>query len=146
MALAGARQLCSQGPVSAHAHCAQAVTGYEGREGANGIGGGIGVAGGNGDGNGVGGGNGNENGGGDPRTNTRWERGQEQGRVSGTVAEMGADTATGTGTGMRTGLETEKGTKMEKGRGGKRALLSTTLENEQNVRLGTTISRAASSL
>ena len=46
VALAGTRQLCSQGPVSVHAHCTEGVTGFEGREGANGVGGG------NNDGNG----------------------------------------------------------------------------------------------
>ena len=46
---AGTRQLRSQGPVSVHAHCTEGVTRYEGREGANGVGGEIGVGGGNGD-------------------------------------------------------------------------------------------------
>ena len=43
MALAGTRQLRSQGPVSVHAYCTKGVTGSEGREGANGVGGGIGT-------------------------------------------------------------------------------------------------------
>ena len=72
VALASTRQLRSQGPVSVRAHRTEGVTGSEGQEGANVVGGGIGVGGGdgggNGDGNGVGGGNGgrersgNENG------------------------------------------------------------------------------------
>ena len=48
VALAGTRQLRSQGPVSVHAHCTGGGTGSEGREGANGVGGG------NGDGSGDG--------------------------------------------------------------------------------------------
>ena len=55
MALAGTRQLRSQGPVSVDVHCTEEVTGFEGREGVNGAGGETGVAGGNGDWNGVGG-------------------------------------------------------------------------------------------
>ena len=58
MALAGTRQLRSQGPVFVHAYCTAEVTRSEGREGANGVGGGIEVGGGNGDGTGVGVGNG----------------------------------------------------------------------------------------
>ena len=52
MALASTRQILSQGPVSIHAHRTKEVTGSEGREGANEVGGGIGVKGGNGDVNG----------------------------------------------------------------------------------------------
>ena len=52
VALAGTRQLRSQGPMSVHAHCTERVIGSEGPEGANGGEGGVG--GGNGDGNGVG--------------------------------------------------------------------------------------------
>ena len=50
VALAGSRQLRSEGPVSVHAHRTEGVSGLEAREGANGIGGG--------NGNGNGGGNG----------------------------------------------------------------------------------------
>ena len=52
VALAGPRQLRSQGPVSVHAHCTEGVTGSEAREGANGFGVEIRVNGGNGDVNG----------------------------------------------------------------------------------------------
>ena len=55
VALASTRQLCSQGPVSTHAHRTEGVAGSKGRGGANGVGGRIGVGGGNEDGNGVGG-------------------------------------------------------------------------------------------
>ena len=51
------RQLRSQGLASVCAHRTEGVIGSEGREGANRVGGGIGVGGGNRDGNGVGGGN-----------------------------------------------------------------------------------------
>ena len=54
VALAGTRQLRSQGPVPVHAHRTEGVTGFEGREGANGVEGGVGVGGGNGDSNGDG--------------------------------------------------------------------------------------------
>ena len=52
VALASTRQPHSQGPASAQAHRTGGVTGSEGQEGANGVGGGIGVGDGNGDGNG----------------------------------------------------------------------------------------------
>ena len=58
MALAGTQQLRSQGPVSVHAYRTNGGTGSEGRERANGVGGGIEVEGGDGDDNGVGGGGG----------------------------------------------------------------------------------------
>ena len=50
--LASTRRPHSQGPASVQAHRTGRVTGSEGQEGANGVGGGIGVGGGNGDGNG----------------------------------------------------------------------------------------------
>ena len=83
VALASSRQPRSQGPVSVQAHRTGGVTGFEGQEGANGVGGGIGVGGGNGDGNGVGGGNGEVNGPGD-----------------GDGAGAGAGAGAGTGTGV----------------------------------------------
>ena len=62
MALAGTRQLRSEGAVFVHAHRTEGITGSEGREGANGIGGGIkdGVGGVNGDVNVDGNGDGGE--------------------------------------------------------------------------------------
>ena len=51
--------------VSVHVHGTEGVTGSEGQEEANGVGGEIEVGGGNGDGNGVGGENGDVNGHGD---------------------------------------------------------------------------------
>ena len=108
MALAGTRQLRSQGLVSVHPHCTERVTGPEEREEENGAGGGVRDGGGNGDVNGdgdedgaekrteveaskktqIGNGDGSgdeagtgtrtEIGGGNPRTNTRWERGRER--------------------------------------------------------------------
>ena len=73
MALAGTRQLRSEGAVSVHAHRTEGITGSEGREGATGIGGGIkdGVGGGKGDVNVDGNGDGGE-------ANERRER--EEGR------------------------------------------------------------------
>ena len=52
VALASTRRPHSQGPASVQAHRTGVVTGFEGQEGANGVGGGIGVGGRNGDGNG----------------------------------------------------------------------------------------------
>ena len=52
VALTSTRQPHSQGPASVQAHRTGGITGFEGQEGANGVGGGIGVGGGNGDGNG----------------------------------------------------------------------------------------------
>ena len=52
VALASTRRPHSQGPASVQAHRTGGVTGSEGQEEANGVGGGIGVGGGNGDGNG----------------------------------------------------------------------------------------------
>ena len=49
VALAGTRELRSQGPVSVHAHRTEGMGGPKGREGANGVGGGIIVGGWNGD-------------------------------------------------------------------------------------------------
>ena len=65
--------------MSVQAHRTDGVTGSERQKGANGVGGGIGVAGGNGDGNGVGGGNGDVNGHGD---------GNEAGAGTGTGVEV----------------------------------------------------------
>ena len=53
VALAGTRQLRPQGPVSVHAHRTKCVTGSEGREGMNWVGGGNGDVNGDGDGNGA---------------------------------------------------------------------------------------------
>ena len=50
--LASTRQPRSQGPAPVQAHRTGGVTGSEGQEGANGVGGGVGVGCGNGDGNG----------------------------------------------------------------------------------------------
>ena len=85
-ALAGTRQLHSQGPMSVHAHRTKRVTGSEEREGANGVGGGIRVGGGNGDvnvdedGDGAG-------------TRTGW--GSTKDRKMGTGTEAGAGTRWG---------------------------------------------------
>ena len=93
VALAGTRQLRSQGSVSVHAHSTVGVTESEGREGTNGVGGGIGVGSGIRDGNGVrlenvddvkiamGTGTQRElERGGGGRRNATWKRGRERGR------------------------------------------------------------------
>ena len=103
MALAGTRQLRSQGPVSVQAHRTGGVSGSEGQEGTNGVGGGIGIGGGNEDGNGVGGGNGDVNG---------HRDGDGAGAGTGTGVEMneGAqdESGDGVGTGAGTGVETRR--------------------------------------
>ena len=88
--LASNRQLRSQGPVSVPAHRIEGVTGTDGPEGANRVGGGIGVGGGNGDSDGVGGGNGDVNGHGD---------GDGAGGGTGTGVEVTKERRMGTGTG-----------------------------------------------
>ena len=103
VALASTQKLRSQGPVSVQAHRTEGVTGSEGQEGANRVGGGIGVGGGNGDGNGVGGGNGDVNGYGDGAgagTGTGVE--VNEGAQDGNGDEDGAGTGTGVETRRRT--------------------------------------------
>ena len=130
---ASTRQLRSQGPVSVQAHRTEGVTGSEGQEGANGVGGEIVVGGGNGDGNGVGCengdvngyGDGDGNGGGGERRSAGWERGQERerggdgdgdggrrGRRWRPVDEHRMGTGTGTGTEARTVAEMGTGTRI----------------------------------
>ena len=89
MALASTRQLRLQGQVSVHAYRTDGVTRSEGRKGANGIGGEIGVGGGNGNGNGVGGWNVDVNGDGN---------GDEAGVGTGTEAETNMPFSTKTHT------------------------------------------------
>ena len=93
MALASTQQLRSQGPVPVQAHRTDGVTESEGREGANGVVGRIGVGAENGDGNGVAGGKREVNGDGD---------------VDGT----------GVGTGTATGVDANEGSKNGSGDGG----------------------------
>ena len=104
--------------MSVHVHRTERVTGSEGREGANGVGGGNGDGNGdvNGDGDGAGAGTGVEanegaqdgnedgsgNGGGGERRSARWERGREWGRG-------GNDDVRGTGTGVETRERTQDG-------------------------------------
>ena len=94
VALASTRQPHSQGPASVQAHRTGGVTGSEGQEGANGVGGGIGVRGGNVDGNG------DVNGHGD---------GDGAGTGAGVEANKGAQDGngdrSGDGAGTRTGTE-----------------------------------------
>ena len=100
VALARTRKLRSQGPVSLQTYCTKEVTGSKGREGANGVGGGIEVGGGNGDGNGVGGENGNGDGDGD-------------GAGTGTGVEVSERTQDGGGDGA--GTQTGQGREWERG-------------------------------
>ena len=104
VALASTRQLRLQGPVSVQAHRIEGPTRPEGQEGANGVGGGIGVEGGNGDGNGVGGGNGDGNGHGD---------GDGAGAGAGTGVEVNEGTQDGNGDESGDGAGTETGTGVE---------------------------------
>ena len=116
VALASTRRPHLQGPASVQAHGTGGITGSEGQEGANGVGGGIEVEGGNGDGNGDGAGagtgveanegaqDGNGDGSGDGSgdgagTGTGRERGRGRGRGGGSVDEHRMGTGTGTGTG-----------------------------------------------
>ena len=93
VALASTRQPHSQGPASVQAHRTGRVTGSEGQEGANGVGGGIGVGGGNGDGNGDVNGHGDGDGAG-TRTGVKVNEGAQDGSGDG----AGTETGTGVGT------------------------------------------------
>ena len=108
MALASARQLRSQGPVSVHAYRTEGVTVSERREGANGVEGGIGVGSGNGDGNGDGGRNGDVNGDGD------WDRVEARMKTgTGVEANLGAQDRSGDGSGDGAGTGTGVGTRVQ---------------------------------
>ena len=98
VALASTRQPHSQGPASVQAHHTGGVTGSEGQEGANGVGGGIGVGGGNGDGNGDVNGHGDGDGAG-AGTGVEVKEGAQDGNGDG--SGDGAETGTGTGVGTR---------------------------------------------
>ena len=101
VALASTRQPHAQGPASVQAHRTGGVTGSEGQEGANGVGGGIGVGGGNGDGNGDvnGQGDGGRAGAG---TGVEVSEGAQDGSGDGSGDEAGTGTGTGVGTRRRT--------------------------------------------
>ena len=115
VALASTLQPHAQGSTSVQAHRTGGVTGSEGQEGANGVGGGVGVGGGNGDGNvdvnahgdrdGAGTGTGVEV----NKKCTGQERGGERGRGRRPVDEHRMGTGTGTGTMIIT--ETRKGSR-----------------------------------
>ena len=90
VALASTRQPHSQGPASVQVHRTEGVTGSEGQEGANGVGGWIGVGGGNGDGNGD-------------------VNGQGDGDGAGTGTGVEKERRTGTGTGAGAGRERGRG-------------------------------------
>ena len=123
VALTTTRQPRSQGPASVQVHRTGGVTGSEGQEGANGVGGGIGVGGGNGDGNGDVNGHGDGDGAG---TGTGVEvnegaqdgnrdgsgdgRGRGRGRGWRPIDEHRMGTGTGTGTEARTVAEMGTGT------------------------------------
>ena len=96
--LASTRQPHSQGLASVQAHCIGGVTGSEGKEGANGVGGGMEVGGGNGDGNGDVNGHGDGAGAG-TGTGVEVNEGAQDG--SGDGSGDGAGTGTGTGVGSR---------------------------------------------
>ena len=97
VALAGTRKLRLQGPVSVHAYCTERVTGSEGREGANRVGGG------NGHGHGVGGKNGNVNGdGGGDGAGTRTEVEASKRTHDGNGDWSGDGDGARTGTGVET--------------------------------------------
>ena len=98
VALASTRQPHAKGPASVQAHRTGGVTGSEGQEGANEVGGGIGVGGGYGDGNGDVNGHGDGDGAG---TGTGMEVNEGAQDGSGDGSRDGAGTETGTGVGTR---------------------------------------------
>ena len=101
VALASTRRPHSQGPASVQAHRTGGVTGSEGQEGANEVGGGIGVGGGNGDGNGDVDGQGDGDGAG-AGTGVEANKGAQDGNGEGSGDGAGAGTGTGVGTRRRT--------------------------------------------
>ena len=101
VALASTRRPHSQGPVSVQAHRTGGVTGSEGQEGANGVGGGIGVGGGNGDGSGDVNGHGDGDGAG-TGTGVEVNEGAQDGDGDGSGDVAGTGTGTGVGTRRRT--------------------------------------------
>ena len=101
VALASTRRLHSQGPASVQAHRTGGITGSEGQEGANGVGGGIGVGGGNGDGNGDVNGHGDGDGAG-TGTGVEVSEGAQDGNGDGSGHGAGTGTGTGVGTRRRT--------------------------------------------
>ena len=105
--LASTRQPRSQGPAPVQAYRAGWVTGSEGQEGANGVGGGIGVGGGNGDGNGDVNGHGDGDGAGagtgtGVEVNEGAQDGNEDGNGDGSRDGAGAGTGTEVETRRRT--------------------------------------------
>ena len=89
LALAGTRQLCSQGLGPVHTHRTEGVTRSEEREGANGVGDEIGVGGDNGDGHEVRGGNGDGDGAG---TGVEANKGAQNGNEDGSENKAGMGT------------------------------------------------------
>ena len=101
--LASTRQPHSQGPASVQAHRTGGVTGSEGQEGANEVGGGIGVGGGNGNGNGDVNGHGDGDGvGTGTGTGVEVNEGAQDGNGDGSGDGVGTGTGTGVGTRRRT--------------------------------------------
>ena len=99
VALASTRRPHSQGPASVQAHCTGGVTGSEGQEGANRVGGGIGVGGGNRDGTGDV--DGQEDGdGAGAGTGVEANEGAQDGNGDGSGDGDGDGAGTGTGTGV----------------------------------------------
>ena len=108
VALASTRQPHSQGPASVQGHRTVGVTGSEGQEGANGVGGGYRVGGGNGDGNGDVNGHGDGDGAGKGKgTGVEENEGAQDGNGDG--SGDGAGTGTGTGVGVGTRRRTPDG-------------------------------------
>ena len=101
VALASTRRPHSQGPASVQAHRTGGVTGSEGQEGANGVGGGVGVGSGNGDGNGDVDGQGDGAGAG-AGTGVEANEGAQDGNGDGSGDGAGTGTGTGVGTRRRT--------------------------------------------
>ena len=101
LALASTRQPHSQGPAPVQAHRIGGVTGSEGKEGVNRVGGGIGVGGGNGDGNGEVNGH-REGDGAETGTGVEVNEGAQDGNGDGSGDGAGAGTGTGVGTRRRT--------------------------------------------
>ena len=120
VAFASTRRPHSQGPASVQVHRTGGVTGSEGQEGANGVGGGIGVGGGNGDGNGDVNGHGDGDGAG-TGTGVEVNEGAQDGNGDGSGDGAGTGRGRGRGWGPvdehRMGTGTEARTVAEMGTG-----------------------------
>ena len=137
MALASTRQPHAQGPASVQAHRTGGITGSKEQEGANGVGGEIGVGGGGGDDNGGVNGHGDGDGAG-TGTGVEVNEGAQDGKWDESGDGGGARTGTGVGTRRRTpdGNGDGNGNEGRIGEGGREAKTCKKPQNSCRPRAG----------